>query len=114
MDSITMSTRARVHTYTRFEIETSSPSNQIYARLVFRARRVWTEHASKQRASASHLSLVERGATFPFSQKNRNNSAGFFQPLHVPSLPRFFNNFNSSPPPIVARNFLARACVNFH
>lgn len=80
MDSITMSTRARVHTYTRFEIETSSPSNQIYARLVFRARRVWTEHASK-RASASHLSLVERGATFPFSQKNRNNSAGFFQPL---------------------------------
>lgn len=44
MDSITMSTRARVHTYTRFEIETSSPSNQIYARLVFRARRVWTEH----------------------------------------------------------------------
>lgn len=81
MDSITMSTRARVHTYTRFEIETSSPSNQIYARLVFRARRIWTEHASKQRASASHLSLVERGATFPFFQKNRNNSAGFFQPL---------------------------------
>lgn len=111
-----MSTRARVHTYTRFEIETSSPSNQIYARLVFRARRIWTEHASKQRASASHLSLVERGATFPFSQKNRNNSAGFFQPLilHVLPLPLFFNNFNSSPPPIVARNFLARACVNFH
>lgn len=90
-----MSTRAQTHTHTQiyvyvFEIETSLPSNQIYARLVFRARRIWTKQRASTPAAASDLSLVEREATFLFFEIPLD----FF--ILAPYTPPFIflNNFN--------------------
>lgn len=113
MDSITMSTHTRVHD-TRFKIETSFPSNQIYARLVFR---IWTvgRYNENNTSAASDLSLVERDTMFflfLFSRRKEKIPLDFF--LLIPLIPLFTILIRAHHRSLLATFSLARACVNFH
>lgn len=108
MDSITMSTHTRVHDTFRNRNELPVKPDLCTPRFSH------LDSGSVQREQHLRrfrfISRRKRHNVFSFFvfEKKRKNSAGFF-PSH-PSHPSFYN-FNSSPPPIVARNFLSRARV---